>query len=278
VNGVATGAAEATSAAPAIRLDGVGITLGQEIIYESLSLEVRDGEFLCLLGPSGCGKSTALRVIADLLPPDRGTVSVLGRPASETWDQVAFVFQSPRLAPWRNAVRNVTLALELRQARGGEPRNRADMEREAHALLELVGLGADHHKYPAQLSGGERQRVAIARALAVKPRIILMDEPFSALDPNTRRRMRDEIVNIWRQAGSTIVFVTHDVDEAVTLADRVVLLSRKPTRVVETLRLESPRPRDLHAVAELAGIRGRLHALFDELEGPTETAASDGAN
>ncbi|MCP5152704.1 MAG: ABC transporter ATP-binding protein [Ectothiorhodospiraceae bacterium] len=246
----------------AIRFDRVGVALGGEPIYRDLSIDVREGEFLCLLGPSGCGKSTALRMIADLLEPQAGTVEVLGRRPEEAWDQVAFVFQAPRLAPWRDALRNVTLAMELRF----DGMSVAAMNERARELLTLVGLARDAHKYPRQLSGGERQRVAIARALAVEPRIVLMDEPFSALDPNTRRRMREEIVDIWRQTGKTIVFVTHDVDEAVTLADRVVLLSRKPTTVVETITIEAVRPRDVQTERGLVAVRERLHALFDALE------------
>ena len=246
----------------AITFEGVAITLGGERIYESLSLTVERGEFLCMLGPSGCGKSTALRAIADLLTPERGSVCVFDRPAHENWHQVAFVFQAPRLAPWRNALRNVTLAMELRFA----DMPKAQMNERAKELLAMVGLGGDVHKYPRQLSGGERQRVAIARALAVEPRIILMDEPFSALDPNTRRRMREEIIDIWQRTGKTIVFVTHDVDEAITLADRVVLLSRKPTRVVETLSLNAPRPRQVQSDNDLVRVREHLHQLFDQLE------------
>jgi NitT/TauT family transport system ATP-binding protein len=140
------------------------------------------------------------------------------------------------------------------------------MRAKALGLLELVGLAADAGKYPRMLSGGERQRVALARALAVDPKIVLMDEPFSALDPNTRRRLREELIRIWEQTGKTIVFVTHDVDEALVLADRVVLLSAKPTRVLETLEVTARRPRDPSSNPELAALRARLHELFRALE------------
>src|SRR6185295_1047986 len=190
--------------------------------YDRLSFSVVDGEFLCILGPSGCGKSTLLRVVGDLLGVDTGTVMVADAPASESWQEIAYVFQSPRLLPWRNAEENVILGQQLRF---GGKRSQAEMRAKARELLDLVGLGRDRHKSPAMLSGGERQRVSIARALAVDPRIILMDEPFSALDVKTRRKMRHEIVDIWHRTGKTIVFVTHDVDEALVLADRIIVLS-----------------------------------------------------
>ena len=176
--------------------------LGGERIYDKIDFAVEQGEFVCLLGPSGCGKSTSLRIIGDLIAPAGGRVAVNGKPPSEGWSEIAFVFQSPRLAPWRNALANVLLGAELRFGKV-EARRRED---KARALLALVGLSASAGKYPLMLSGGERQRVAIARALAVDPSIILMDEPFSALDPNTRRRLRTEIVRIWRETGKTILF------------------------------------------------------------------------
>jgi NitT/TauT family transport system ATP-binding protein len=140
------------------------------------------------------------------------------------------------------------------------------MQKRARELLALVGLARDAEKYPSMLSGGERQRVAIARALAVDPRIILMDEPFSALDVNTRRRLRAELVSIWQQTGKTVVFVTHDIEEALVLADRILLLSNKPTRVLETLAVTAPRPRDIAGSEDLQRQRARLHELFTQLE------------
>ncbi len=246
----------------AIRCRGLHLELGGEAIYASLDFHVRDGEFLCILGPSGCGKSTALRLIGDLLKVDDGRVEVFGQPPGEAWPHLAYVFQSPRLVPWRDAVGNVVLGMQLRF--GGMAKR--DMEARARELLDLVGLGADLGKYPRALSGGERQRVAIARALSVEPRIVLMDEPFSALDLNTRRRMRSGIVSIWQRTGKTIVFVTHDVDEALVLADRILLFSGKPTRVLETIEIAEPRPRDLDTSPALRAHRERLHARFEMLE------------
>ena len=248
--------------APAIVFDQVGLALGGESIYDQISFEVKQGEFVCLLGPSGCGKSTSLRLIGDLLAAQSGAVRVNGQAPAQAWDKVAFVFQSPRLAPWRNALANVLLGVELRMGRD-EARRRESRARE---LLAMVGLADAAHKYPSMLSGGERQRVAIARALAVDPEIVLMDEPFSALDPNTRRRLRAEIERIWQHTGRTVLFVTHDIEEAIVLADRIVLLSNKPTRVLESIPVNAPRPRRVAGSPDLDALKDRLQRLFQSLE------------
>lgn len=248
---------------PIIRFENVGVTLGEEQIYDRLSFDVRRGEFVCILGPSGCGKSTLLRIIGGLLDVSSGRVTVEGRPASEAWPEIAFVFQSPRLVPWRTALDNVLLGTELRFGAGGRERRVA----RAGELLNLVGLAGDTRKYPSMLSGGERQRVAIARALAVDPQIVLMDEPFSALDPNMRSRMRAEMETIWLATGKTVVFVTHDIDEALRLADRTVVLSNKPTRVLEIIELKTARPR-VSGDHDLDSHRQKLVKLFRSLEQP----------
>ena len=240
----------------------VSVALTGERIYQSLDFSVMGGEFLCILGPSGCGKSTCLRLIGGLLPAAEGRVEVDGHTPSEAWDRIAYVFQAPRLVPWRTALGNVMLAMELRFGGGGK----REREARCRALLDLVGLAKDADKYPRMLSGGERQRVAIARALAVEPKIILMDEPFASLDLNTRRRLRAEVISIWEKTGRTIVFVTHDIDEALVLADRVILMSNKPTRVIETLAITNARPRDIESTPELRAHRDRLHRLFRQLE------------
>ena len=256
---------------PAIVFDNVGLTLGSERICDSVDFAVGEGEFVCLLGPSGCGKSTSLRIIGDLLRPDSGRVLVNGQAPAEGWNEIAFVFQSPRLAPWRNALANVLLGVELRFGRAAARRREA----RARELLALVGLSDSAAKYPSMLSGGERQRVAIARALAVDPSIILMDEPFSALDPNTRGRLRAEIERIWLETKKTILFVTHDIDEALILAERIVLLSNKPTRVLEDIRVAAPRPRDLNTNPTLRTIKARLQQLFRSLEPETMEESPD---
>ena len=244
---------------PIIQFSDVSFSFGSEKIYDRLSFSVQPGAFVCVLGPSGCGKSTSLRLMGGLIPSPEGKVLVAGQAPKDAWQNLAYVFQSPRLVPWRNAMKNVTLAVELRFGRG----DNREREQKARELLRLVGLENDMHKYPAALSGGERQRVSIARALAVDPPIILMDEPFSALDVNTRRRMRAEIIDIWKRTQKTIVFVTHDVDEALVLADQIVVLSRKPTRVIETITLNEPRPRDVEKTPSLKEQRTRLHGLLE---------------
>jgi len=241
--------------------DDVLVRFGDEIIYDGLSFDVREGEFLCILGPSGCGKSTSLRLMGNLLEAQGGSVSIEGLPPERGWNKLAYIFQSPRLVPWRTALGNVLLGMELRFEK-----RPAGMEKTAIRLLEMVGLQNDMDKFPAMLSGGERQRVAIARALSVDPDIILMDEPFSALDLNTRRRMRSEIIRIWQETGKTVIFVTHDIDEALVLADRILLLSNKPTRTLKTITLDQPRPRDIGLSDSLGHQKEHLISLFGTLE------------
>jgi NitT/TauT family transport system ATP-binding protein len=244
-----------------ITFENVGVVLGEEPIYDRLNFDVRRGEFVCILGPSGCGKSTSLRIIGGLLDASSGRVTVDGRDPHDAWSEIAFVFQSPRLVPWRTALDNVLLGSELRFGAGERERRRLH----AIELLKLVGLAEDTDKYPSMLSGGERQRVAIARALAVDPKIVLMDEPFSALDLNMRSRMRGEMERIWQQTGKTVVFVTHDIDEALHLADRTIVLSNKPTRVLETIELKVARPRAL-GEQDVVLHREKLVRLFRSLE------------
>jgi NitT/TauT family transport system ATP-binding protein len=244
-----------------IAFEQVQLSLGGVAIYDALTFDVRPAEFVCLLGPSGCGKSTALRLIGDLLPVQAGKVLVEGRLPAQAWERLAYVFQSPRLLPWKDALDNAAFGLEMRH-----PAMPAD-ERRARAVrqLERMGLAGDARKMPQMLSGGERQRVAIARALALDPDIILMDEPFSALDPNTRARLRQQLVELWQETGKTILFVTHDVDEALTLADRIVVLSPKPARVVHVLAVTAARPRQIDSDPALREARHTLLDLFATL-------------
>lgn len=242
----------------AIRFEGVTRRFGGQIVFENLSFTVPAGQFLCLLGPSGCGKSTALRIMGDLLAADSGDIRIEGAPASEGWSRIAYVFQSPRLLPWKTALDNAAFGVEARNP------STPPSERRARALRELerVGLARDAEKMPFMLSGGERQRVAIARAMALDPHIILMDEPFSALDPNTRQRLRRQLVELWQGSGRTIVFVTHDVDEALYLADRILLLAPKPGRIARDLAVTAPRPRDVDGDDSLRALRAELHDAF----------------
>jgi len=246
--------------------DDVRLQFGDEIIYDHFSFTAKKGEFLCILGPSGCGKSTSLRLMGNLIKAERGSVSIEGLPPEQAWKKLAYVFQSPRLVPWRTAIGNVLLGMELRF----EKFPKHSMQKTATDLLKLVGLQQDMDKFPAMLSGGERQRVAIARALSVDPDVILMDEPFSALDINTRWRMRAEIIRIWQETQKTVIFVTHDIDEALVLADRVLLLSNKPTRVLEIIKLDQPRPREIEELSDLRKQKDDLISSFRKLEEQNE--------
>ena len=251
---------------PAITFSNVRLELGGSPIYESLSFDVGAGEFVCLLGPSGCGKSTALRLIGDLMPWQSGAVRVEGLAPAQAWDKLAYVFQAPRLLPWKNALDNAAFGLEMRYPE----RRAADRRARAAAELDRVGLAADAHKMPAMLSGGERQRVAIARALALDPDIVLMDEPYSALDHTTRTRLRRQIVDLWQQTRKTVLFVTHDIDEALYLADRIIVLSNKPTKVREVVTVTAARPRDPEADPELKRLRAGLISVFQSIESQSE--------
>ena len=206
---------------------------------ERVSLEVVEGEFVALLGPTGCGKSTLLRVVSDLTHPSTGRVEVRGQPAAEARraNEFGFVFQEPALLPWRSAIGNVMLPLEVVDYPAAERRARCA------SLLDMVGLAKFASRYPHELSGGMKQRVAIVRALAWNPSILLMDEPFSALDELTKGELQDELLRIWAHERKTIVFVTHNISEAVYLADRVVVMSAHPGRVVATIPIELARER-----------------------------------
>jgi NitT/TauT family transport system ATP-binding protein len=205
-----------------------------------VSFEVEEGEFVALLGPTGCGKSTLLRVVSDLTHPTSGSVEVRGQPAAEArrGNEFGFVFQEPALLPWRSAIDNVMLPLEVVKYPVDERRARCE------ALLERVGLAKFVNRYPHELSGGMKQRVAIVRALAWNPSILLMDEPFSALDELTKGELQDELLAIWSRERKTILFVTHNISEAVYLADRVVVMSAHPGRIVATIPVELPRDRN----------------------------------
>lgn len=256
-SGMATLDAGRSSAVPIIALQNVTLQFGTESLYCGLDLVVESGEFFCIVGPSGCGKSTILRLMSGLLAPTAGTIRVEGHPPDEMSDAFAFVFQNPRLVPWRNAAENVCLAAALRFGTSKD----VAMARAVRELGKL-GLADDTQKMPGMMSGGERQRVAIARALMVDPKIILMDEPFSALDIRTRALMRDEMLKLWEETRKTIIFVTHDLDEALMLGDRIAVLSPKPTRLIEIVTIKTPRPRRMDAQNELSILRERLEALL----------------
>ena len=225
-----------------------------------VSVDILEGSLVTMIGPSGCGKSTLLRTVADLVPISGGALTVLGQSPSEARKQrnFSFVFQDATLLPWRTALDNVKLPFEV----GGGGAIRAD----PGELLELVGLKGREHAWPDELSGGMRQRVAIARALATKPKILLMDEPFGALDEITRDKLNEELLRIWGETGTTIIFVTHSIAEAVFLGEYVLVLATNPGRVKEFLPVNLPHPRKLPVrdTLEFVEITGHLRRTLEE--------------
>lgn len=234
--------------APALRCRNVSVRFFTErrsvTALNNLTVDVQSGEFMTLLGPSGCGKSTLLRVVADLIAPTQGSVEVLGATPSvaRLRRDIGFVFQDAALLPWRSALQNVELPLEV-------ARNKTKGSKKARAtpteLLELVGLKGAEHAYPHELSGGMRQRVSIARALVSDPRVLLMDEPFGALDEITRDRLNEELRRVWKELGMTILFVTHSIYEAAYLGQRVMMMAANPGRVREIVKVDLPEDRTL---------------------------------
>jgi NitT/TauT family transport system ATP-binding protein len=246
----------------AIAFDGVRLDLGGRRIIDGLSFGVAPGEFACVVGPSGCGKTTLLRLVSGLLPAGGGEVRRFGAAVKGPSREVAVVFQDygRALLPWRTAGGNVSLALE---AIGLSHHERA---MRVGALLEKVGLAGHGDKYPAQLSGGMQQRVQIARCLAQEPRILLMDEPFGALDALTRQELQDEITRLVRDSGATTLFVTHDLDEAIYLGDRVFALEANPGRLADIIDVDLPRPRDQLFTREQPEFLRLRHVLFDHVQ------------
>jgi NitT/TauT family transport system ATP-binding protein len=232
--------------APLIVFESVGksfITKSGESVeaIRDISFTVASNQFVTIVGPSGCGKSTLLRMLAGLMPPSTGQLTVAGaRP--ELAGNIGMVFQRPALLPWRNVLGNILLPSIILGI------NRRTALQRAHELLELVGLGDFANKYPNELSGGMQQRVAICRALLCTPTLLLMDEPFAALDALTREELSIELLRIWQHEPKTVLFVTHSIPEAILLADEVVIISSRPGRIVRTLPIELPRPRDLSAM------------------------------
>ncbi|MCZ7573602.1 MAG: ABC transporter ATP-binding protein [Ardenticatenaceae bacterium] len=243
----------------------------QIVALDNVNLRVREGEFYSVLGPSGCGKSTLLRIIAGLSEPTAGTISLqddAGPRQAQRAKEIGFVFQSPGLLPWKTVAQNIEVPLQVNR-RANRPRQYSQEE-----LLNLVGLSTFADAYPHQLSGGMRQRVAIARVLSFDPRLLLMDEPFGALDTITRQAMRYELLRIWERAQKTVIFVTHSVQEAIVLSDRVAVLTSHPGRVRGVVEITLPRPRteEIERTPEFLGYVDRLRFLLRE---ESQNGASD---
>jgi NitT/TauT family transport system ATP-binding protein len=240
-------------------------------VLEDVTFEVPARNVMVIVGPNGSGKSTLLRLIGGLLRPDAGSITIGEQQVSDADQRVGLVFQEPRLLPWRRVIDNVTFPLELAGVGVAERRERA------RVLLEIVGVSAFANAYPQQLSGGMRQRTAVARALVLDPAVLLLDEPFSALDALTRERFDSELLDLWQRIGATVIVVTHSISEAVFLADQIVVLSPRPGRVVASVPVALPRPRSA-ATYEDPQFTRIAAAIRSSLSGtPSEYAAQEAA-
>ena len=260
-----TGQTDAAPAGDMIVVDQVKkiYGTGEQMLsaLDDVSLNVREGQFVTVVGPSGCGKSTLLQILAGLVPPTSGRVFIDGHPVrGPSPDKIGVMFQDAWLLPWKSAVENVEFPLALRKISARERRAKA------LPLLELVGLKRFADRYPDELSGGMRQRVAIARCLVQEPRVLLMDEPFAALDEQTRTRMGSELLQIWEKSGGTVVFVTHGLTEAIYLADEIFVMASRPGRIIEKIRVDLPRPRTIDMIGSEAfgRMRNRIWHLIAE--------------
>lgn len=239
-----TGERRSTNAEPFLEVAGLSVVFERggrrTTAIHKVDLRVDEGEFVCVVGASGCGKTTLLRAIDGLVRPSSGEIRLRGIPTRGADARFAMVFQHDSLMPWRTAIENVRLGLDIRGRRDQAARLRAQ------ECLEMVKLSGFETYYPHELSGGMRQRVNLARGFAVDPDVLLMDEPFAALDAQTREVMQTELLDVWSQHRKTVVFITHQLDEAVLLGDRVIVMSAHPGRVREEIKIDIPRPRDLH--------------------------------
>jgi NitT/TauT family transport system ATP-binding protein len=225
--------------APKLAVQTLGKRFGTLEALRNITFDIETGEFLAIVGPSGCGKTTFLRIVAGLEQASAGEVRIDGRTVKGPGGDRGFVFQQDSLLPWRTVLANAMIGPEIAGSNGDRERSRT------LDLLKLVGLGGFENYFPRQLSGGMRQRVNLARALAIDPDILLMDEPFSALDAQSREIMQTELLRIWEQGRKTVLFVTHQIDEAVFLSDHVLVFARRPGRVQERVEIDLPRPRTL---------------------------------
>ena len=239
-NATVSSASAAGLRARGVKMEYVRRRLGSSVLaVDNLNVDVAPGEFVSIVGPSGCGKSTFLNIVAGLIPPTTGDITLDGEPIQATANRRGMVFQDASLFPWFSVERNVAYGLECRGVK------RAAARAAVGPLIEMVGLTGFEGHFPHELSGGMQQRVNLARALAVDPEILLMDEPFASLDAQTREIMQSELLGIWEQTRKMVLFITHQIDEAVYLSDRVIVMSARPGRVLEDIPIRIPRPRPL---------------------------------
>ncbi len=242
-----------------VDIQGLSKHFGSLSVFDDVNLHVDNNEFVSILGPSGCGKTTLLRIVAGIEDATSGEVVVDGAEVRKPRPDTTLVFQNFRLLPWRTVEDNVAYGLRLRG------RGRSEARKLARPFITMVGLEGREKKYPYQLSGGMQQRVGLARALAIKPGTLLMDEPFGALDAQTRELMQDELLKIWSGDKKTVVFVTHSIDEAIVLSDRVIVMQSNPGRIVEDIRIPFERPRNAAAIRtdpRFAALRAEMWALL----------------
>jgi NitT/TauT family transport system ATP-binding protein len=251
---------------PILQIDRLSLAFGSAgaalPVLRDISLDVRRGEFVVLLGPSGCGKSTLLNIAAGMLAPTSGTVRFAGAPLAGVNRGAGYLTQDDTLLPWRTVEANIAIALELKYHRAAAAR-KAELVR---SHIELVGLTGFEHFHPARLSGGMRKRVALARTLIYDPDLLLMDEPFGALDAQLKIVMQNELLRLWERSGKTVVFVTHDLAEALVLADRVAVFSRRPGTIKDIVTIDLPRPRnatEIHRLARYGELYSELWNLLD---------------
>jgi len=235
-------------------------------IVEIDEFAAREGEFITLIGPSGCGKSTFLHIMGGFIPPDTGSIRVYGKEVSGPGPDRGMMFQEFALFPWKSVAGNIAWGLETQNY------SRSEIKETVGKYLDMMGLSDFQHHYPAELSGGMKQRTALARVLAFDPKVLLMDEPFGALDAQTREVMQEELMNLWERTKKTVVFVTHDIDEAVFLGDRVVVLTARPARVREEIKIDLPRPRDLTVRKSVKCLEYRNY-IWDLIRSESQRAA-----
>ncbi len=252
-------------AKPMVSIDSVTMAFGAYVAVQDVNLSVSDGEFLAIVGPTGCGKSTILNAIAGLLKPASGTVSIDGQPVRGVQNDIGYLFQQDALLPWKTAIENVELGPMFKGVGAAERRE------QSMRWLAKVGLKGFEHRYPHQLSGGQRKRVQMAQALITGPKVILMDEPFSALDIHTRHLMQNELLRLWQEERRAVVMITHDLEEAIALGDRVVVLAAGPrSRVIDSFPVVLERPRDVAEIKLDPRFMDLYRNIWSSLRGEVE--------